>query len=202
MAREIEVGTLKEIDSKDVKWLYHKSGNPIEEADMIRRLMDEGELTQSEVASQLEISQGQVSKRLRLLGLLPEFLALLREGRLRPSTAYALSKLPPDKQKEFMGEGKVFLKDVEAKRRKIAVTEELERILEEPINLPKGLTTKLVACPEVTEIKGSCPKCGGKLALKDLVCAWEADGTPSEDDTFKSPYCAACRLFWVGEPEQ
>jgi hypothetical protein len=34
------------------------------------------------------------------------------------------------------------------------------------------------------------------------VCAWNNNGTPSEEDTFLTPYCEKCKLFWVAEPER
>lgn len=158
MAKEIEVGKLKEIDSKDVKWLYHKSGSPIEEAYMIKRLMDEDGLTQSEVAGKLEISQGQVSKRLRLFSLLPQFQDKLRRGELRPSTAYALSRLPLERQKDFLTEKNVFLKAVEAKTRELAVSEELAELLEKPIKIEGGgewfLARKKPVVVKVREVEG------------------------------------------------
>lgn len=64
-----------------------------------------------------------------------------------------------------------------------------------------GKTTRVTAIETIQQVKGSCPKCGGHLELKPHVCAWNLDGSPSKEDTFKEPYCPKCKLFWVGEPE-
>lgn len=61
-------------------------------------------------------------------------------------------------------------------------------------------TTKIMPQISVDEIKGSCPKCGGPLELREKVEAWNPDGTPSKEDTYTFPYCLACDLFWIGEP--
>ena len=58
-------------------------------------------------------------------------------------------------------------------------------------------TTTLTATAVVDELKGTCPRCGGPLILKDQVCARNPDGSPSEEDTFPTPYCGSCNLFWV-----
>jgi len=50
------------------------------------------------------------------------------------------------------------------------------------------------------EIKGTCPACGGPLELRKHVICWNADGTPSESDTYNDPYCPRCRVFWLSEP--
>jgi ParB-like chromosome segregation protein Spo0J len=91
---------------------------------------------QQTVAKMLEISQGQISKRLRLLNLLPPLQKRLLNGELRPSTAYALSKLPDHVQKEYVNKERIFLKEVEAKRRKLTISKELEDLLETPIENP------------------------------------------------------------------
>lgn len=133
---EIEVGELKEIDAKEVRYLYHKSGNPLEEALMIQKLM--GDRPQHKVAKILEISQGQISKRLRLLTLHPILQERLRNGDLHASTAYALSKLAPELQKEYVDQEKVTLKEVETKCREQAISKEVMSLLDKSIDLPRN----------------------------------------------------------------
>jgi hypothetical protein len=65
-----------------------------------------------------------------------------------------------------------------------------------------SITTKVSNQLIITEIRGTCPKCGGSLCLIPQVCAWNADGSRSVEDTFLTPYCQACKLFWIGEPKQ
>lgn len=160
MTTEVEVGTLKEIESQDIRYRYHKSGNPIDEAYMIQRLMESDDYTQKKVANILEISQGQVSKRLRLLNLLPELQEQLKKGELRASTAYAMSKLPRDEQRKLASKEHLYLKDVKAKRRELAVTNELKNFLEQPIELPatQGKWRKARKKPVVVEVREVEPK--------------------------------------------
>jgi len=128
--KNVEIGELKKIDAKDIIYLFHKSGNPIDEALMIERLMKDR--TQHEVATILEISQGQISKRLRLLKLHPILQERLRSGQLRPSTAYILSKLPPEAQQEYVNREKVTLKEVEAKHRQQVISKEFMDLVDKP----------------------------------------------------------------------
>jgi hypothetical protein len=58
-------------------------------------------------------------------------------------------------------------------------------------------TTVVEAVAAVEQIEGNCPKCGGPLTLEDHVCARNPDGSPSEEDTFLTPYCSKCEIFWV-----
>jgi ParB-like chromosome segregation protein Spo0J len=118
-----EVGSQKDIKTKSLLYRYHKSGNPLKEARMIQGLLKAH--SQEDVATLLELSQGQISKRLRLLSLLPQLQNRLLKGTLRPSTAYALSKLSPDKQKEYLTKDRITLKEVEADHRKEILTKEL-----------------------------------------------------------------------------
>lgn len=43
---------------------------------------------------------------------------------------------------------------------------------------------------------GTCLSCGGPLVLKLFVRCLNADGSPSEGDTSKEPYCPRCGVFW------
>lgn len=135
---KVEIGELKEIDAKEVKYLFHKSGNPIEEALMIQDLMRDR--TQQEVAKILEISQPQISKRLRLLHLHPILQERLKNGNLRPSTAYVLSKLPTQVQRLYLNQEKVTLREVEAKRRQQAISKEVMEILEKNVQFQDSKT--------------------------------------------------------------
>lgn len=126
--RKVEIGELKEIDAKEIKYLFHKSGNPINEALMLQDLMQN--YTQQEVSKTLEISQGQISKRLRLLRLHPVLQERLKTGEIRPSTAYVLSKLSPETQKEYMNQEKITLKEVEERRRKEVISKEVMETLD------------------------------------------------------------------------
>lgn len=135
-----EIGKMKEIQEK---YLHHKEGNPLDEAFMIRDLMENLNLTQQEVSEETELSQPQISKRLSLLNLIPELQDRLRSGNLRVSTAYQLSKLPQDVQREYLEQEWITLKEVEAKRRDLRISEEVLDLLEQPIEIPTQITLPL-----------------------------------------------------------
>lgn len=65
--------------------------------------------------------------------------------------------------------------------------------------MPETKVTTLTTSKPITEIKGTCPQCGGPLELKPRVYAWNPDGSPSKEDTFNEIYCPACKKFWLGE---
>lgn len=155
--KEVEIGELREIDAKDIRYRFHKAGNPLKEALMLQDLLEKFG-NQQAVASLVEISQGQISKRLRLLGLVEPLQKRLLNGELRASTAYALSKLPDHIQKEFINRDKVFLKDVEEKLRKLAITEELEDLLETPIEIDNDGEIETGSGQVI--LKVICQKCG------------------------------------------
>ncbi|QEM83685.1 ParB/RepB/Spo0J family partition protein [Halomonas binhaiensis] len=74
--------------------------NPVEEALALKRLIDEFELTQQQVADAVGRSRAQVANLLRLLSLDPEVQTLLERGDLDMGHARALLTLPPLKQRK------------------------------------------------------------------------------------------------------
>ena len=129
-----EIGIAKEIERV---FLVHIRGHPLEEAELIKYLMDKG-YRQGEIAKMLGYqSQGQVSKRLSLLNLIPELRERVRKGELRVSTAYELSKLPESKQKEFLKQEYITLEEARQAKREFIITQELEELLESPIGVPE-----------------------------------------------------------------
>ena len=131
---------IKEIgEVRDIERIYrvHIRGHPLEEAELIKYLMDKG-YKQGEIAKMLGYqSQGQVSKRLSLLNLIPELRERVRKGELRVSTAYELSKLPESKQKEFLNQEYITLEEARQAKRNFIITQELEELLESPIEVPE-----------------------------------------------------------------
>ncbi|HAQ51143.1 MAG TPA: chromosome partitioning protein ParB [Lachnospiraceae bacterium] len=76
--------------------------NPIEEATTYKRLMDEFDLTQDEVAARVSKSRPAVSNALRLLNLSEEVQQLLAEKTISSGHARALLGIKdPEKQSEF-----------------------------------------------------------------------------------------------------
>lgn|SRR5690554_5928026 len=73
--------------------------NPVEEALALKRLLDEFELTQQQVADAVGKSRAQVANLLRLLALDPEVQTLLERGDLDMGHARALLALPGSRQR-------------------------------------------------------------------------------------------------------
>ncbi|KAA0018694.1 ParB/RepB/Spo0J family partition protein [Salinicola corii] len=73
--------------------------NPVEESMALKRLLDEFELTQQQVADAVGRSRAQVANLLRLLALDPQVLTLLERGDLDMGHARALLSLPAAKQR-------------------------------------------------------------------------------------------------------
>jgi ParB family transcriptional regulator, chromosome partitioning protein len=74
--------------------------NPIEEAVALKRLQDEFNLTQQEVADAVGKSRVTVANLLRLIGLNPDVRRMLEHGDLEMGHARALLALPDDRQSE------------------------------------------------------------------------------------------------------
>lgn len=74
--------------------------NPVEEAMALKRLLEEFELTQQQVADAVGRSRAQVANLLRLLSLDPEVQTLLERGDLDMGHARALLTLPALKQRK------------------------------------------------------------------------------------------------------
>ena len=75
--------------------------NPIEEAMALKRLQDEFELTQQEVASAVGKSRATVTNLMRLIGLHIDVQKMLQVGKLEMGHARALLTLSDTKQVEF-----------------------------------------------------------------------------------------------------
>ena len=75
--------------------------NPIEEAMALKRLQDEFELTQQEVASAVGKSRATVTNLMRLIGLHIDVQKMLQVGKLEMGHASALLTLSETKQVEF-----------------------------------------------------------------------------------------------------
>lgn len=95
---------VKDYDEREIKEvallenLQREDLNPIEEARALKRLMDEFDLTQDEVAERLGKSRSAVANTLRLLNLSPETTRLVQRGELTAGHARALVTMPFVKQ--------------------------------------------------------------------------------------------------------
>ncbi len=77
-----------------VENLLRRELNPIEEGRALRRLREEFELTQEQLAELLGLSQPAISKTLRLLSLAPEVQNLIEDGQLEAGHGKTLLGLP------------------------------------------------------------------------------------------------------------
>lgn len=133
----------------------HRSGNPAAEAKAMKELLDR-KMTQEDIAQVLHIDRSQVSKRVKLLDLIPELFELLEKGQLKPSVARELAGLPKKEQKKYLERDSVTLKEAkEAKREQTLKTlkkvpaEVLEPRVEEP-EAPAIITSPVVP-PELVD---------------------------------------------------
>lgn len=88
----LPIGIIENIQREDL--------NAVEEANALRRLIDEFGLTHQAVADAIGRSRTAVSNMLRLLDLNPDVLALLDAGELEMGSARALLALPGARQSE------------------------------------------------------------------------------------------------------
>ena len=128
-----EIGEAKKVETVDLEAVVHVRGNAGLEADLIRRLQDDGK-GQAEIGRLMGLSQGAVSKRLALFGLIPKLLERLRKGEIGANVAYRLAKLPKAEQAKFAAQEKVTLKAVDARHREIIVSDDLKALLAEPLS--------------------------------------------------------------------
>ena len=84
-----------------VENLHRKDIDPLEEADGYKRLLAFG-LSQKEVADKVGRSQAHVSKRIALLGLVPEVTKLVLSGGIPLDKAIELAKVEPELQAEVI----------------------------------------------------------------------------------------------------
>lgn len=105
--------------------------NPVEEANALKRLIEEFELTHQSAADAIGRSRASVSNLLRLLELDVEVRAMLERGELDMGHARALLGLPPPMQRQAAGE-------VVAKQLSARDTEVLVRRLKSPKKSAKG----------------------------------------------------------------
>ncbi len=97
--------------------------NPVEEAQALKRLLDEFEMTHQQAADSVGRSRAAVTNLLRLLELLPDVKSLLENGDLEMGHARALLGLAEDTQRQAA-------KEVVSKGLSVRETEQLVRRLQ------------------------------------------------------------------------
>ena len=94
----IEADDKKAMELALIENLQRQDLNPVEEALGYQTLIEEHGLTQEEAASQVGKSRPAVANALRLLGLCPEVLEMLRKGELTAGHARAILTLKTEKK--------------------------------------------------------------------------------------------------------
>lgn len=120
--------------------------NPVEESLALKRLLDEFELTQQQVADAVGKSRAQVANLLRLLSLDPEVQTLLERGDLDMGHARALLALSGAKQRKAAHEvvnKDLTVRDTEALVKRLANGEPAKTVREAPSADVAGLETRL-----------------------------------------------------------
>ena len=129
--------------------------NPIEEAMALKRLQDEFELTQQEVASAVGKSRATVTNLMRLIGLHIDVQKMLQVGKLEMGHARALLTLSDTKQVEFA-------KLVAKKGLSVRQTESLVR----NVNTGSELDRKKSIDPNIKKLEEDL---GEKLGAKVII---------------------------------
>ena len=129
--------------------------NPIEEAMALKRLQDEFELTQQEVASAVGKSRATVTNLMRLIGLHIDVQKMLQVGKLEMGHARALLTLSETKQVEFA-------KLVAKKGLSVRQTESLVR----NVNTGSELDRKKSIDPNIKKLEEDL---GEKLGAKVII---------------------------------
>ncbi|WP_370980525.1 ParB/RepB/Spo0J family partition protein [Agaribacterium sp. ZY112] len=144
--------------------------NPMEEAFALKRLQDEFELTQKEVAEAVGKSRTAVTNTLRLLNLSDEVKTMLEHGDLEMGHARCLLSLEPEKQRQvaraIVAKG-LSVRQAEALSKKAQESDDLEKVIVEEENrdilsLQEKLGEQVGVPVEVQHSK----KGSGKLVLK------------------------------------
>lgn len=133
--------------------------NPIEEAMALKRLQDEFELTQQEVADAVGKSRATVTNLMRLIGLTIDVRRMLEHGDLEMGHARALLSLPDIQQSEAA-------RAVVGKGLSVRQTESLVRRLIAEAGSSNSATTKLVD-PDIKNLEETlADKLGAKVMIQ------------------------------------
>jgi predicted transcriptional regulator len=129
----------------------------------MKELLDK-KMTQEDIANVLHIDRSQVSKRVKLLDLIPELFKQLEKGELKPSIARELAGLPKKEQKKFLERDSVTLKEAQgAKREQTLKT--LKKVPASMLEPKVDLGSKTTEPEAPVETKGSER---GETALPDF----------------------------------
>lgn len=133
--------------------------NPIEEAMALKRLQDEFELTQQEVADAVGKSRATVTNLIRLIGLTIDVRRMLEHGDLEMGHARALLSLPDIQQSEAA-------RNVVGRGLSVRQTESLVRRLIAEAGASSGATQKMVD-PDIKNLEENlADKLGARVMIQ------------------------------------
>jgi ParB family chromosome partitioning protein len=118
--------------------------NPAAESAALRMVLDEYGWTLKEASDNTGIPLNSLKSTAKLFNLIPEIFEQLRAGKISKATALRLSKLPNEKQREFIGKESITFDDAEK-----AVKEN---------RAGEFIPAELFRLPETDEAKEGCPK--------------------------------------------
>lgn len=161
---------------------FHRTDNPALEAQLIAKLIEERNLKKSEVARLLNVSPAHITKRLRLLNLIPEIFEKLKRFEINTTVARELARLKPEEQKEYLSnpESKWTVEDVErfVRQKKIESSARLAlsqvSVLETPaidVDSEKILNPQAISSPvqeERSTIHNSNNQAENESLIKDM----------------------------------
>ena len=149
----IEADDRKAMELALIENLQRQDLNPVEEALGYKSLMEDYGLTQEEAAARVGKSRPAVANALRLLGLNPEVLELVRSGSLTAGHARAIASLKSEKKQQEAA------KKVIALSLSVRQTETLCKNMEKE---PAPKKEEVFAVDYVAECEKSLSKCLGR----------------------------------------
>ena len=146
--------------------------NSVEQAQALKRLRNEHQMSQQEIATMLGISRPQVANLLRLLQLSGELLDMVRQGELSEGHARTLLAAPKNRQHYFaikvrdeglsVRQTEQLVKNHTRKKRPAKTTATHTALSPDMSQLRRELADQLGAAVDIRYLEGK----GGELALK------------------------------------
>jgi ParB/RepB/Spo0J family partition protein len=138
--------------------------HPLEEAEGYERLMKQYKYTAEEIAAKVAKSKGYVYQRMALCSLVPECRKMFYDGKLTPSTALLIARMPQDLQKKAA-------KDITDGYNGIMSLQEARRHIERSymLELKDAPWVKNEAC--VVAGKVACVNCPKRTGNQELLFA-------------------------------
>ena len=121
----------------DRKYLWHIRGEPMQEAKLVKALMEKYDLSQLELAKEIPYTQPYISKLLSLLSLEPVLQEMINNRKMGHTTGYRLAKLPSEYRMKVLakikaeGRERIYHRDVDEARSDYVVSEDILELIDE-----------------------------------------------------------------------